>query len=496
MQKRLIALTILMVMTALTASAGINLNDGTPITNLSGSTGSMQRFQITVPSGQAWLVISTAAGAGDVDLYIRRGSEPTLSTWDHRPYLAGNTEQVLIQYPAPGTYHVMLHGYAGYSGAMLIADYLGTTVPVTTITNGAPVYNIASAQAVPRYYAISVPSGVAQLTVSTSGGVSGTNANLYVKKGAAPTTSSYDAASTNTGNSESVSLTNPAGVLYIMLTAQTAYAGVTLQATYATSGTTTLSNGVPVSGLSGSQGNWRYYQIAVPSGRDALSVTLRGVTGDADVYVKRGGIPTASSYDYRPYLAGSNETVRISRPSSGTWYIAVHAYSNYSSATLTAQSGAFSVLNDYPYGNQAYPCESAVDPWGFYKGQCTSYVAYRANVSKGIVGSPWWFSNYMTGSGAPGANCTDAPNARLSNACYWANRLQNSGLATVSTTPTVGSIAHWSAQGTGALRYGHVAWVEAVHSDGTVTVSEYNYSPACSFSVRERVRADRYIRLN
>ena len=75
------------------------------------------------------------------------------------------------------------------------------------------------------------------------------------------------------------------------------------------SGTTTLDNGVAVTGLSGAKGSNTMFKIDVPSGATNLKFAISGGTGDADIYVKFGAEPTTSSYDYRPYLTGNNETV-------------------------------------------------------------------------------------------------------------------------------------------------------------------------------------------
>jgi vibriolysin len=99
---------------------------------------------------------------------------------------------------------------------------------------------------------------------------------------------------------------------------------------------TSLSNGVPVSNLSGSSGSWRHYKIAVPSSQSSLQIVQSGGSGDADLYVKRGSQPTTSSYDYRPYLNGNNETVNVTNPASGDWYISIRGYSSYSGVTLKA----------------------------------------------------------------------------------------------------------------------------------------------------------------
>jgi len=99
---------------------------------------------------------------------------------------------------------------------------------------------------------------------------------------------------------------------------------------------TALSNGVAKTGLSGAQGSWQYFSIDVPSGQSSLTIATSGGTGDVDLYVKFGGLPNAGTYDYRPYLDGNTETVTISNPAKGKYYIGLNAYAAYSSVTLKA----------------------------------------------------------------------------------------------------------------------------------------------------------------
>jgi Zn-dependent metalloprotease len=113
-------------------------------------------------------------------------------------------------------------------------------------------------------------------------------------------------------------------------------------------GTTTLTNGVAVTGLSASTGTWKHFKIAVPSGQSQLQIVMSGGTGDADMYVKRGAQPTSSVWDYRPYLNGNNETVTVANPVAGDWYISLYAYSTYSSVTLKATyTGGATCTNTY-----------------------------------------------------------------------------------------------------------------------------------------------------
>lgn len=99
---------------------------------------------------------------------------------------------------------------------------------------------------------------------------------------------------------------------------------------------TTLSNGVTVSSISASKGTWKYYKITVPSGQTSLKITMSGGTGDADLYVKLGSSPTLSSYNYRPYLSGNNETVTVTNPSAGDWYVGIYGYAAFSGVSLNA----------------------------------------------------------------------------------------------------------------------------------------------------------------
>ena len=95
------------------------LQNGVPVTGISGATGSKTYYTVTVPAGRT-LTISISGGSGDVDLYTRRGSQPTTTTYDCRPYKTGNTESCSVATQA-ATYHIMLNGYRAYSGVTLKA---------------------------------------------------------------------------------------------------------------------------------------------------------------------------------------------------------------------------------------------------------------------------------------------------------------------------------------------------------------------------------------
>ncbi len=431
--KRNLTLAIfgLMAVMVTAASAQTTLQNGVPISNISGSTGSQLYYMIYVSSGQSKLEVKISGGTGDCDLYVKYGAWPTTSSYDYRPYLSGNNETVTANNPASGYWYIMLRGYSAYSGVTLVATY-STSTTVTTLSNNVPIYNTAGATGSQLYYRIYVQSGQIKLEIKISGGIG--DCDLYVKYGATPTTTSYDYRPYLGGNNETVTVNNPAsGYWYIMLRGYSAYSGVTLVAYYQATSTlpnapssltasrvsssqinlswidnasnesgfyierastssgpwtqvatvganvtsysntglscgttyyyrvrayngagtsgysntagatttacttvTTLQNNVPVSNLTGASSSQVYYKISVPSGQDKLTIKISGGSGDCDLYVKRGALPTTSSYDYRPYLSGNNETVTVSSPASGDWYIMLRGYSAYSGVKLLA----------------------------------------------------------------------------------------------------------------------------------------------------------------
>ena len=119
-------------------TAGSVLQNGVPVTGISGASGSQQFWTMSVPAGATNLKFTIAGGTGDADMYVRFGSAPTTTTYDCRPYLSGNTETCNIATAQVGTYHVMLHGYTAYSGVSLTGSY-STGGGGQTYTNGTDV---------------------------------------------------------------------------------------------------------------------------------------------------------------------------------------------------------------------------------------------------------------------------------------------------------------------------------------------------------------------
>lgn len=146
--------------------------------------------------------------------------------------------------------------------------------------------------------------------------------------------------------------------------------------------------------------------------------------------------------------------------------------------------------DDYPYKDRTPPPgQYTADPWSFYYGECTSFVAWRMNRDMGVTEGPWKFDN---GSGG----------VKKGNGGEWKAAWEKAGWK-VSNKPVPGAVAWWGAWGGGTAEApkfsigsaGHVAYVADVTEDGKAVIEEYNNSyyapPGHKYNVRpEPVAAD------
>ena len=101
----------------------------------------------------------------------------------------------------------------------------------TALQNNVPVTGLSGASGSTKNYTVAIPAGARNLVISISGG-SG-DADLYVKFGSAPTTSSYNCRPYLNGNNESCSFSTPStGTYYVMVRGYSSYSGVTLKASW------------------------------------------------------------------------------------------------------------------------------------------------------------------------------------------------------------------------------------------------------------------------
>lgn len=121
-------------------------------------------------------------------------------------------------------------------------------------------------------------------------------------------------------------------------------------------------------------------------------------------------------------------------------------------ARRSIRTGGYAVVagpsqyGGYPTAWATAPMNSIVDNWGMYSRQCTSYAAFRVYQAYGNM--PYW--------------------GGFGNAWEWTRNANNYGIPNGST-PKPGSVAVLYDGG-----YGHVAWVDSVQPNGTITIDHYN----------------------
>jgi len=187
----------------------------------------------------------------------------------------------------------------------------------------------------PNCYALSAsanPAAGGSASVGSSTNCSGGYLNGTAVSISASANGGYDFASWSSSN---CTLANANSASTTCTITGTGSAAVTAHFTERAS-LTRLTPGVAVSGLASAQTDqWMHFVMTVPQGATGLVFAIAGGSGDADLYVRRGAQPTASTYDCRPYLGGNAEQCVFATPAGGEWYASIHTFSPYAGVTLT-----------------------------------------------------------------------------------------------------------------------------------------------------------------
>jgi hypothetical protein len=128
--------------------------------------------------------------------------------------------------------------------------------------------------------------------------------------------------------------------------------------------------------ISGGVNSIRYFKLEVPAGRDHVVVSRlnTALMIGADIYMKRGGLPTPASYQCRA-MNGVSRTCNINYPTAGAYYIMVQGTGSSGYANLPLKVYAHTTYTTIPNGySETYWNQYGVDR--FYK------IAVPANVGK------------------------------------------------------------------------------------------------------------------
>ncbi|TDD79307.1 CHAP domain-containing protein [Actinomadura darangshiensis] len=200
------------------------------------------------------------------------------------------------------------------------------------------------------------------------------------------------------------------------------------------------------------------------------------------------GATQPSCYEFKS--SGSGKGVCVKNNAASVWNRTGHAVrvfynSNFNGSSQSIASGAKANLNSTLKNNNASHAElghsgdaegTAVNDYdgdarGFAQNNCTAFAAWR--IASRL--SRYTFSNTWQRTWG------DAQN--------WDNAARAVGI-TVNNTPKVGGIVvndvhHSSSDG---ILHGHVAYINAVHSNGTFDVEEYNWNTHLGYGRRYNMR--------
>lgn len=160
-----------------------------------------------------------------------------------------------------------------------------------------------------------------------------TNAlDIYAREGNTIKEGQYDVSHEHAGRSSKIMIRDPSNARYSFfvkkLDSLSSY-GLYMKISEEKEDVEELTNGTPAVL---DYGGFQYRKINVPVSASSLSIetgqtSLSGfISGDPDLYVSYGELPTTGSFDNRSWNIGPDEDINISSPSDGYWYILVIEY--------------------------------------------------------------------------------------------------------------------------------------------------------------------------
>ncbi len=96
-----------------------------------------------------------------------------------------------------------------------------------------------------------------------------------------------------------------------------------------------LDNRVAATGLSGAAGDALLYKIFVPAGKTSVNLRTYGGTGNVSLYTAFERAPSPDDFDRKSVKPGNSETVLLTRPAAGTYYLLVVGETAFSGVAVT-----------------------------------------------------------------------------------------------------------------------------------------------------------------
>ncbi|MFZ2983809.1 MAG: choice-of-anchor D domain-containing protein [Minisyncoccia bacterium] len=309
-------------------------------------------YSVVVPSGATSLTITTTGGTGDADIFMSLGSQPGTKkgtyTWGSSTY--ATNESIVLTNPVAGTYYITMNAWTAITNIQTKAVYVALApapAPTPAPTPTTPALSLSSTALNFGSVSVGTASAAQTLTLTNTGTASLTITSLFAFTGdfsgsgscstsvpLAPGAScvlnvTFTPTVVGTLNGTVTIATNdPVGTKVVSL----AGTGVSSAPAPAPTPTPTtviaLTNGVASAAVTAPMGTNTFYSIAVPSGVSNLTVTTTGGSGDDDIFMSLGSQPqaVAGGYTWKGATYATNESIVLTNPVAGTYYITMNAW--------------------------------------------------------------------------------------------------------------------------------------------------------------------------
>jgi hypothetical protein len=299
------------------------LTSGAPQSGLAAPAGSATWYVIQVPAGANELVVTSGGGSGDPDLYVRSGGLPTQTVAGCVSDGSSTAETCTLTNPAAGAYYVLMYAFASYSDVTLTATASSGRLAMVT----QPADTARSGAALARQPAVRlVDAGGANVNQA------GVNVSAALASGSGALAGQLTVATDATGVATFTNLVISGAGPFALRFASSGRAGTTSAAVDLPA---TLVSGVSLT-QGGAAGSTRWYAVQVTAGTTNLVVDLQPGSGNADIYVRAGELPTRSTYACAGTSPTASESCAISNPAAGTWFVLLDAPAAFADVVLTA----------------------------------------------------------------------------------------------------------------------------------------------------------------
>lgn len=163
----------------------ISLANSVPAGPFIANSGDLSYYAFTVPQNAITLDFATYGGLGNIELYVRRGLNPTATDFDCHASVAGPAQICTFSTNTSGQYFMLIKAASNYSGTMVRANaYSAGCLPKANLTLGMAVTGTLSLatgclveqqQTLHDRYSIVIPTTRAVTITSSSSSSSNTN---------------------------------------------------------------------------------------------------------------------------------------------------------------------------------------------------------------------------------------------------------------------------------------------------------------------------------